>query len=182
MNNLTVVSFHGRHRAEEVLDALEQLNEDWVVDLEDAVAVYRNENGTLRIADSLHPTEGQGADIGGSLGIVIGSLLLAPFTGGLSTGAAAATVAGGAVAGGALGAAAGAGDAEDWREEFGISDEFIDRVGGMVKIGDSAIFALIRSADIVALTRYFEGWGGTIISTTLKPSQAAYAQETLTGR
>ena len=182
MNSLTVVSFHGTHRAEEVLDALEKLNEDWVIDLEDAVAVYRNENGTLRIADSMHPTEGEGADIGGSLGIVIGSLLLAPFTGGMSTAAAAATVTGGAVAGGALGAAAGGNDAADWRQEFGISDQFVDQVGGMVQNGDSAIFALIRSADADTLSRYFQGWGGRIISTTLKPAQAAYAQETLAGR
>ena len=52
----------------------------------------------------------------------------------------------------------------------------------MVQNGDSAIFALIRSADVAALSRYFEGWGGTIISTTLKPAQAAYAQDTLAGR
>ena len=39
MSELIVVGFHGKHRAAEVLDQLQELNETWAVDLKDGVAV-----------------------------------------------------------------------------------------------------------------------------------------------
>src|SRR4029453_3229312 len=114
MSELIVVSFHGKHRAAEVLDQLQQLNDDSTVDLQDGVAAYRNENGKLRIETSLHPTEAEGAALGGSFGVLLGALLAAPFTGGASGAVAAATVGTSAATAGIAGAAIGADDAIDW--------------------------------------------------------------------
>jgi uncharacterized membrane protein len=53
------------YRASEVLNQLQALNDDWVVDLRDAVAVYRDYKGKLRVDQSYQMTTGEGAAWGG---------------------------------------------------------------------------------------------------------------------
>jgi uncharacterized membrane protein len=104
---LIVVGFKkDMYRASEVLNQLQSMNDDWVVDLHDAVAVYRDYNGKLRVDQSYQMTTREGAAWGGLMGSLIGLTLAAiPFTGGASA-VAAGTLAAGAAAGGALGAGA----------------------------------------------------------------------------
>src|SRR5579859_7751152 len=129
MAELIVVGFKkDLYRASEVLNKLTDLNDDWVVDLHDAVAVYRDYNGKLRVDQSYQMTTGEGAAWGGLWGMLIGATLAIPFTGGASA-AAAGALAVGALAGGALGAGAGALDASWWKDEFGIPDDFVSQVG-----------------------------------------------------
>src|SRR5258705_1946006 len=129
MSELIVVGFKkDMYRAAAVLNTLQDLNDSWVVDLKDAVDVYRDYNGKLRVDQSYQMTSGQGAGFGGLLGGLIGAALAIPFTGGASAAAAAAAVATGALGGGALGATAGAIDAEDWKDTYGISEDFVQRV------------------------------------------------------
>ena len=64
MHNLIAVGFHNQYRAAEVLNELWRMNEDWVVELDDAVAVYRDRRGKLRYQQSVAPTVGEGADWG----------------------------------------------------------------------------------------------------------------------
>jgi uncharacterized membrane protein len=179
MGELIVVGFHGKHRAGEVLDQLERLNEEWAIDLEDGVAAYRRDNGKFRVEESLNLTGKEGAGFGGILGLMVGALLAAPFTAGASAAAAAAAVGTGAVTGGSFGAAMGAADAIDWKERFGISDDFVKQVGGMIQPGDSAVFALLRAGNPEQVANYFARYGGTILRTTLNPKDAALLQETI---
>src|SRR5215470_12116007 len=168
MAELIVVGFKkDMYRASEVLNTLQDMNDSWTVDLHDAVAVYRDYNGKLRVDQSYQMTTGEGAAWGGLFGGLIGALIAAPFTAGASTAAAAAALATGGISGVALGATAGAIDADDWKEEFGISEDFVNRVGSMVQPGDSAIFALLRSLDPEVVAAQFKGYGGTILRTTL---------------
>ena len=153
-----------------------------MVDLHDAVAVYRDYNGKLRVDQSYQMTTGEGAAWGGLFGGLIGALLAAPFTAGVSAAAAAAAVAAGSLSGVTLGATAGALDAEDWKDEFGISEDFVQRIGTMVQPGDSAIFALLRSIDPDLVAAQFKGYGGTILRTTLSPYQKAKVEATLQSR
>ena len=130
MAELIVVGFKkDMYRASEVLNQLLALNDDWVVDLHDAVAVYRDYNGKLRVDQSYQMTTGDGAASGGLWGLLIGATLAIPFTAGASAAAAAGAMAAGAIGGTALGAGLGAADASSWKEEFGIPDEFVQRVG-----------------------------------------------------
>ena len=46
-------------------------------------------------------------------------------------------------------------------------------VSTMVQPGDSAIFALLRTIDRKAVAEQFQGYGGTILSTTLSSKQQA---------
>src|SRR5258708_12686014 len=130
------------YRAAEARNMLQDMNSSWMVDLSDAVAVYRDYKGKLRVDQSFQMTTGEGAAWGGLFGGMMGALLAAPFTGGAS---AVAALAAGSLSGVALGATFGAIDAESWKEDYGISEDFVDRVGAMVQPGDSAVFLLPRT-------------------------------------
>ncbi len=104
MAQLIVVGFKkDMYRASEVLNQLQGLDDDWVVDLHDAVAAYRDYNGKLRVDQSYQMTTGEGAGWGGLMGSLIGLTLAIPFTGGASAIPVAGALAAGAAAGGAIG-------------------------------------------------------------------------------
>jgi len=180
--NLTVVGFKGdMFRASAVLNELKSLSER-VVDLSDAVAVYRGYNGELRVDQSYQLTTDKGAALGGLFGSLVGAVLAIPFTAGVSAAAAAGALVVGALTGGALGAGSGAMDASWWKDEFGISEDFVEQVGEMIQPGDSAIFVLLRTADPELMAAQFRGYGGTIVSTTLTPAQRAKVERVLQGK
>jgi uncharacterized membrane protein len=182
MAELIVVGFKkDMYRASEVLNTLQDMNNSWVVDLSDAVAVYRDYSGKLRVDQSYQMTTGEGAAWGGLFGALLGAIVAIPFTGGASA-AAAAAMAAGTLSGGALGATAGAIDAESWKDDYGISEDFVERVGTMVQPGDSAIFALLRTIDPDLVADQFRGYGGTILRTTLSAEQRAKVEATLHAR
>ena len=95
MSELMVVGFKkDKYRASDVLGQLRQLDFDWVIDLDDAVAVYRDYDGKLRVQQSYELTTGEGAAWGGLWGSLIGALLAIPFTAGASAAAAGALAVG----------------------------------------------------------------------------------------
>jgi uncharacterized membrane protein len=182
MSQLIVVGFKkDMYRASEVLNKLTAMDDDWVVDLRDAVAVYRDYGGKLRVDQSYQMTTGEGAGWGAFWGALIGALIAIPFTAGASGAVLAGTVAAGAVGGGALGATGGALDASWWKNEFGIPEAFVKGTGAMVQPGDSAILALLRTVDPVKVAEQFRGYGGTVLQTTLDKEQSAKVQAILDG-
>ena len=183
MRDLIVVGFPGKHRAAEVLGQLQQLNEEWTIDLSDAVAVYRTDDGKLRVDQSVQLTTKEGGAMGGLLGALLGGLLAAPFTLGASAAAAATAIGVSAVGMGSVGAVAGAVDADDWKTEYGVPEDFVQQVGGMVQAGTSAVFAQIRTnQDPAVLAKRFAGYGGTVLRTSLPPVKAAQVQQTIAAR
>jgi len=182
MAQLIVVGFkQDMYRASEVLNRLCALNDDWVLDLRDAVAVYRDYSGKLRVDQSYQMTTGEGAGWGAFWGALIGSLIALPFTAGASGAVLAGTLAAGAAGGGILGASGGALDASWWKDEFGIPDAFVKGTGAMVQPGDSAILAMLRTVDPVKVAEQFRGYGGTVLQTTLTKEQSAKVQAVLEG-
>lgn len=182
MSELIVVGFKKHlYRASEALNQVKDLNKSWDLDLSDAVAVYRDYDGTLRVGQSYQMTTGQGAARGGLLGGLVGALLAAPFTGGASVaGATAAAVIGaGSLGGVALGASLGAIDAGTWKEDFGISEDFVESVGAMLQPLDSAVFVLVRNINPDRVADAFRGYGGTVLRTSLSEKQWARVEETL---
>jgi len=184
MAQLIVVGFKkDMFRASSVLTQLQAMDYDWVVDLHDAVAAYRDNKGKLRIDQSVQMTTREGATFGGFIGSLIGLALVAaaPVTGGASA-VAAGTLAAGAAGGAALGAGAGAINAAWWKNEFGIPDEFVKQVGAMIQPGDSAIYALLRTANPDKAAARFRGYGGTVLSTTLSSDQEKKVENVLSGK
>lgn len=160
---------------------IEDMNNSWMVDLNDAVAVYRDYKGKLRVDQSYQPTTGQGAGWGGLLGGLMGAVLAAPFTAGASAAAAAGALVAGSIGGVALGATLGAIDADSWKQDYGISDDFVERVGSMIQPGDSAVFLLVRTVNADLVADVFRGYGGTVLRTTLNEAQRARVEKTLQG-
>ena len=181
MAELIVVGFQGPHRAAEVLDQLEMLDSIWAIELKDAVAVYRTDDGRLRMDKSAHPTTQEEALLGGALGALVGAVLLAPIAAMVALPAGAAIV---GLSGAALGATGGVAlghDKATMRESYGISEEFVKRVGGLVQPGQSALFVLLHATDPDVIAAQFRGYGGTILRTTLAPEETNKLQETLAG-
>ncbi len=147
MEDLIVVAYDDEYKAQETMNVLRSLNDNWIVDLHDAIAVERNVNGKFNVLDSYQMTTGEGAGWGVLWGTVIGGLLFAPFTGGMSATAAAGTIAAGAMGGGALGGLTGAATASFDKDEFGLSEDFVYQVSQNIKPGSSAIFALVESSQ-----------------------------------
>ncbi|HXY30392.1 MAG TPA: DUF1269 domain-containing protein [Gemmatimonadaceae bacterium] len=180
MAELMVVGFEGKHRATEVLNQLEDMNESFEIDLRDAVAVYRTDDGKLRVDQSAQPTTREGAAWGAMLGGLIGAALLAPFTAGASAAAAATAVGAGLFTGGVTGATIGADDADTWKKTYGISDDFVKEVGGMVQPGQSAVFVLAGANRPAAVAEKFRGYGGKVLRTTLPAESAAKFEKLMT--
>jgi uncharacterized membrane protein len=181
MSELVVVGFKkDMYRASEALNQIKDLEKTWDLDLNDAVAVYRDYDGKLRVDQSYQMTTGEGAAWGGLFGGLLGALLAAPFTAGASVaGATAAIIGAGSLSGVALGASLGAIDAETWKEDYGISEDFVQRVGAMLQPLDSAVFVLVRTVNPDRVADAFRGYGGTVLRTTLSEKQRARVEQTL---
>lgn len=181
MRDLIVVGFEGTGRAAEVLSRVLDLNADWAIDLqlEDAVAVYRTQDGKLRVDGSMQPTSKDGRALGGVTGALIGSLIALPFTAGASVAAAAAAVGTSALTFGATGAVIGSSEALEDKERYGLSEDFVRQVGGMVQPGQSALLILGQSDRPVKVAENFKSYGGTILRTTLRPEQAKQVQQVI---
>ena len=142
--------------------------------------MHRTANGKLRVDGSVQPTTKDGAAGGAMLGGLLGALLIAPFTAGASVAAAAAGVGAGALSLGLAGAVIGADDASEWKKTYGIPDDFVQQVGGMVQPGQSALFVLARTSWPVTVAEQFRGYGGKVLRTTLAPYAEAKLQEVMT--
>ena len=181
MRDLIVVGFEGTHRAAEVMNQILDLKATWSVELhlDDAVAVYRTRDGSLRLDENVQPTRREGAGWGGLLGVMIGGLLAVPFTGGASAAVAATAVGAGALTGATTGALIGGEDAAEQRAKYGISEDFIKQVGGMIQPGQSALFLLAETDQPREIAERFRGYGGTILRTTLRPEHAKELQQVI---
>ena len=176
MSNLIVVGFEGKHHAAEVLEQLLRLQKPETFELDDAVAVYRTDNGRVRIDRSMNPTSKTGAGFGGAIGALVGAILALPFTAGGSVAVAASAIGASSLMGGAFGAGVGAEDAKTVQNQHGITDEFVKRVGALILPGNSAIFAEGKAVDPIAIAEHFRGYGGKVLSTTLSLEKAAKVQ------
>lgn len=170
MSNLVVVGFkQDRFRAAEALNKMRQLDFGWTGQLDDAVAVHRGYDGSIVVDQSYEMTTGEGAGWGAVWGGMIG-LLTGIFTGGATLPAAAATAAATTVGGATVGAAVGGIGAKSWKDDFGISDEFVRNVGEMLEPGDSAIFAMLSGVP-QNFQAVFKDFGGKILTTSLSEEQ-----------
>jgi uncharacterized membrane protein len=117
---------------------------------------------------------------------LVGALLAAPFTAGVSGAVAAGTVAAGLLGGGAIGAISGElveeADAEWWWKEVGIPEKFVADVGYMIQPGDSAIFVLLHTSDPEYVADQLRGYGGTVLRTSLTEEQSTRLQAILEGK
>ena len=176
MSNMIVVGSQGEHRAVEVLDQLLHLQERSSFELDDAVAVRCTRLGHLRIEQSLTPTSSQGAAFGAAIGAIVGALVVAPLTLGASAGIAATAVGVYAGLGGVVGGGVAAEDAKIDKNDHGISEAFVRKIGSMLEPGSSALFLLGRAVAPKAIAEHFKGYGGKVEYSTLSLEKTAQIQ------
>jgi uncharacterized membrane protein len=168
MSDLVAVAFKGEHTADEVLNKLQALQKEYLIDLEDACVVVRDQAGQVHLKQAINLTR-MGAATGGiqgaMWGTLIGLLFLNPLIG---------MVAGAAVGAGS-GALAGA------LSDFGIDDKFIQSVGATIEPGSSALFVLVRSVTADRVLPELQPFQGTVLRTSLSNEQEARLQQALQG-
>ena len=125
MSTLVAVVFDDESTAFEMRAALAKMQKQYLLEMEDAVVVTRDQNGKTKLHQAVSLT-GVGAAGGAFWGMLIGLLFLNPLLG--------------AVVG------AGAGALSGKFRDIGVNDKMMKEVGDSLKPGTSALFVLIRKA------------------------------------
>jgi uncharacterized membrane protein len=158
MSDLIAVAYDDRDTAERVRSELAQLTREHVIEIEDAVVVTRDDNGKVKLHQTISPA-GAGAASGALWGGVIGLLFLAPLLG----------AAIGAAAGGAGGALT----------DLGIDDRFMKELGENLPDGGAALFVLVRKVTPDKVIPRIGGYGGRVIQSSLSAEAEQRLQEAL---
>jgi uncharacterized membrane protein len=158
MSDLVVVAFPTEEKAEEVRQKLLAMQQEYLIELGDAVIAVKQPNGHVKLNQLFHPTAAGAA--GGALwGTLIGMLFLMPL------------------AGTALGAAAGAlGGA---LTDVGIEDRFMKAAAQSLQSGSAALFLLIRKMTTDKVLAALQGVGGTVLRTSFDHTKEEALREAL---
>lgn len=152
VSDLMVIGYPDEQTAEKAWAQLTRLQRDYLVDLEDAAIIRRDQKGRLHVTTPAHHSVAWGTLSGMFWGVVIGLLFLplappvTPLFG----------VAGG-LAGAGIGAAA----------RLTIEDDFRQRVQDLVQPGTSALLVLIRKVTLDKFLEALRPCGGTVLRTSL---------------
>ncbi|HEY9777728.1 MAG TPA: DUF1269 domain-containing protein [Planktothrix sp.] len=160
MSDLIVVAYPDEHKAEEVRLTLIKLQQEYLIDLEDAVIAVKKPDGKIRLNQAVNQTE-LGAVRGSFWGLLIGAMFLSPFLGGFI--------------GAGSGALAGA------LSDVGIDDNFMKLVANQLQPGTSALFVLLRKVTPDKVAEHLQGMGGKILQTSLSHENEQKLQEVLDG-
>ena len=149
MSDLIVIGYPDEDRAHQVWAELMKLEQDLVVDLEDAAIIQRDEKGKLHVTTPAHHAVAWGSLSGLFWGLLIGLIFLFPLAPAVG------------VAGGILGAAFGA------AADLGIKDDFKQRVQELVQPGTSALLIIVRKVTPDKFIQALRPYGGTVLQTSL---------------
>jgi len=173
MPEVVVVGFKANiHRASGVLDELRVLDDKWIRDLSEAVALHRQNNGLVKMDQTYKPTGRRASDGGGTIGLLIGASLSIPYLEDSSQ-----SVSEGVLAASGLARIGIAGvEASFWNDTLGIRESFFEQAGQVVLPGDSAIFAMLEVLDSGFAATRFQRYGGTILSLSISDQQQMMMQ------
>lgn len=164
MSELVCIAFKDSSTADRVLNELRAMEENYVLDLEDAVIVIRDNDGKVHLKQCVDVFNGattHGVALGILWGGLMGLLFMNPLAGLI-----------GSIAGGAGGGAVTTAASEfGLLNDYGIPDKFIKDLGNTIKRGTSAIFLLIRRAEEDKVLPRISQYEGTILKTSLSKEQ-----------
>jgi uncharacterized membrane protein len=158
MAELVCVAFDDRNTADKVLNELQAMQKEHLVELADACVVIRDHDGTVRLKQSVNLIAG-GTVGGGAMGALWGSLIGLLFMNPLA----------GMLVGTGIGAATGA--ISGALSDYGIDDDFIKRLGASINPGGSALFVLVRRANVDKVLPRLGSYRGTVLHTSLSDDQ-----------
>jgi uncharacterized membrane protein len=125
MSTLVAVVFEDQSTAFEMRAALAKMQKQYLLEMEDAVVVTRDENGKTKLHQAVSLTAA-GAVSGGFWGMLIGLLFLNPLLG--------------------MAVGAGAGALSGKFRDIGLDDKMMKDIGDSLHPGTSALFVLIKKA------------------------------------
>lgn len=158
MSDLIVVGFKDEFKADEVMSELRRLQSEYLVDLEDAAVVIRNQEGKVKIKQA-QELVAAGAVSGSYWGILLSIIFFNPIF---------------ALVGAAAGAISGA------LSDIGIDDNFMRDLGSTIEPGTSAIFVLIRKSTPDRVLADLSKFEGKVLRTSLSKEDEAKLQAALT--
>lgn len=146
MSDLVVIVYPTEEKAEAIRQKLLGLQQQYLIELSDAVIAVKQGNGRIKLVQLMNPTT-VGAVSGGFWGLLIGSIFLMPLLG--------------ASIGAASGALSGA------LSDYGINDGFMRDLATNLKPDNAALFLLIRKMTTDKILEELKGTGGTVLRTSL---------------
>jgi uncharacterized membrane protein len=169
MSDLVVLGFDDMFKADEVLLALRKLQQQHLIDLEDAAVVVRQADGTVQIKQS-YPLVAAGAASGALQGTLWGSLIGLLFLNPLI--------------GAAIGAGVGAGTGATTGAllDIGINDDFFKATGETITPGTSALFVLVRQATPDRVIAEVKKYNPTVLHTSLSAQDETALREALAAK
>lgn len=170
MSDLIVIGFPSEAKAEEVRQKLLDMQNDYLIDLEDAVIAVKQPDGRVKLNRLFHPTA-LGAAYGSLWGLLVGLIFMMPVPG--------AAVAALPAAGAAIGAAAGAvGGA---MADVGVNDQVKKEITDTLQSGNAALFLLIRSVTADKVLEAVKGEGGKVLRTSYDETKDKALRDALAG-
>lgn len=155
MSNLIVIVFDDEHTAFEMRTALVKMQKEYLIEMEDAVVVTKNDAGKVQLHQAVNLTAA-GAVGGGFWGTLIGLLFFSPLVGA------------------AIGAGAGA--LSGLFTDIGIDDKEMKKVADSFTPGSSALFVLVRKATtdkVLDGLKEFAGKGKVFQTSLSKDDEAS---------
>ena len=147
MSQLVVLGFDTEQQALDALKSLRRLESDGRIAFEDTAVVSHGLDGKFQVKNEASSTTETGAVVGAILGGFVTFIF--------------------PVAGIAIGALAGAGVGSLMGR--GVSGDFVKDVKAELPPGKSALFLLVKGADVDAALGVLRNFKGDVIQTTLDP-------------
>jgi len=155
MSNLVVITFEDEVTAFEMRAELAKMQKEYLIEMEDAVVVTKDDNGKTKLHQAVNLTA-TGA-VGGSFwGMLIGLVFLNPLVG--------------------MAVGAGAGAISGALADIGINDKTMKEMADSFKPGCSALFVLVKKSTgdkVLERLAPFAGKGKVFQSSLTKDSEDA---------
>jgi uncharacterized membrane protein len=157
-SRIIVLGFDNQYAADGMLEDLNRMQDEGLIELEDAVVATRGVGTRVEIKQTRSVT-GKYAGRGTGIGLLAGLLVGGPVLG--------------LVGGAAVGAVVGG------LKDYGIDDHFIDEVSEWVAPNSSALFLLVKEAKAEEVLARLSPWKAKVLTTTLPEESEKRLQETL---
>lgn len=144
-STILVIVYPEQKIADQVMDELERLHVNGGIEMEDACAVTKDEDGKVKI-HQIHNLPLVAATGGAVLGTILGMVFLVPYIG--------------AVIGAAAGALGG------MLADVGIDDDFIRTLGTEINPQNSALFLQLKNPELSSIIPALAAHGAKVLHTS----------------
>ena len=158
MTEFVSIVYDDEFKGDEVRLALLKLQQEYLIDMEDAVVAVKGEDGKIKLHQAVNLTAA-GAVSGGFWGTLIGAIFLNPLFG--------------MAAGMAAGAVSGA------LSDVGIQDDYMKELAESMQPKSSALFILVRKATPDKVVEELQKYGGKLLRTSLSHEDEVKLQTAL---